>query len=340
MKIRTIGPSEAPQWEQYVMSSPRTIAWHAYRWSEAVSATYPGTEFFPLVAEEDGRFLGVLPLYRVRTAPTQLISVAYAVAGGIAADTDESARELLNAAIELSSKLGATRITLKQYRYPVNGMLTTDDNYFNRELSLSIGASRIWDQLSPVNRQAIEAAEAHEVDLDYPSRQVDVFYEFLLRFMTRAGVPCPSKKWVQALLDQDMYAIAFLRVDGKLMAATMAKAFKKTVSFPFTCMRDQSLAASQATYALYWRLIEYFAGQGYEIAHSGRMPNSEDVSAYRLGWGGTKHPYYYQYYPQSQTTTEYRTKRGWKRDVFTACWKRMPTQLTGVIGPRIAARFP
>jgi hypothetical protein len=38
--------------------------------------------------------------------------------------------------------------------------------------------------------------------------------------------------------------------------------------------------------------------------------------------------------------TEYRNKRGWKREIFTACWKRMPKRLAGAIGPKIVARFP
>jgi hypothetical protein len=341
MNIKTITPTDAARWEAFVESCPKTIAWQSYHWSRAVDDNY-NYEFHPIAAEDDGRIRGIFPLYRLRGqhGPTRLISVPFAVAGGIAAETDEAGRLLLDAGIELATRLGSNGITLKQYRYPAPGDLKSDTNYFNRELDLSMGHSRIWDQLADGNKQEIEAAEKDELTLEYPVSNVTLFYDILLGFLTRSGVPCPARRWIQTLLDLKMYSIALLRRNGRPAAATMIKTFKTTVSFPYTCMADDREPSVRAAYALYWRVIKRYADEGYKIFHSGRMPNSEDVPAYRRGWGGEKHQYYYQYHPNTGGATEYGTKRGWKRTVFLGCYKLMPKPLAEVVGPRIVAKFP
>lgn len=341
MKVIAIAPADMARWEDYVQSSPRTVAWQSYHWNQAVTRNYDA-EFHPLAVEEEGTIRGILPLYRLRgpKASSRLISVPFAVAGGIAANDTAAAQALLDAGIELSQRLGMNGITFKQYRYPAPGSLKLDANYFNRELALQMGVSPIWDQLEERNRRAIEAADKRALTLEYPLHQIDEFYDLLLGFLTRSGMPCPSRRWIQTLLDLKMYAIALLRYNGRPVAGTMVKTFKTTVSFPYTCNRTASEDSLQATYALYWRLIQGFIAEGYEIFHSGRMPESEDVDPYRLGWGGEKHTYYYQYYPETEGQTEYRNKRGWKRTLFITCWKRMPKSLASVIGPKIVAKFP
>jgi hypothetical protein len=341
MRIIEITPADSARWEAFVESSEKTIAWHGYSWSQAVGQNY-SYDFHPLAVEDGGVVCGVLPLYNLRNTktPSPLISVPFAVAGGVAARDESAGQMLVDAGIELARKLGASGLTLKQYRYPAPGDLMTDANYFNRELSLSPGVPGIWEQLEPHNREAIEAAEKDDLVLEFPSRRLDDFYSLLLLFLTQSGLPCPNRRWIQSLLDLGLYSLALLSRKGRIVAATMTKTFKTTVSFPYTCMGDGSQPFVNCTYALYWRLIQHFAENGYTIFHSGRMPNSEDVPLYRRGWGGVKHAYYYQYYPKTTSLTEYGVKRGWKRNLFTSAWKHLPLSLAGAIGPRIVAKFP
>jgi hypothetical protein len=137
-----------------------------------------------------------------------------------------------------------------------------------------------------------------------------------------------------------MYSIAFLKHNGSIVAGTMIKKYKKTVSFPFTCIPDQTHKSYACVYDLYWKLITTFAEEGLEIFHSGRIPNSDQTDIYRLGWGGTKYTYYNQYYPRGESSTEYKTRRGGKRELLTALWKRLPLAMTRYIGPIIVRQFP
>ena len=342
MRVETIESSLRKDWDAFVLSHPLSIAWQSFGWSEVVAKHYP-LRFYPLAAiEEGGKLSGVLPLYRLldRKGPPTLISVPFAVAGGIVATNQEAEHALLQHAIELAKTEQAERIVFKQYKRRIQGDLQTDENYYNRELDVGRAPDLIWDELADVNKEQIERARKLQPRLEFPSKDVGTFHELLLGHMHRSGIPCPSRAWIQGLVDSGMYEIALYHKGGQVVAATMTKEFKKTVSFPFSCRRPTDAQGSLFLYGLYWELILHFAEKGLDIVHSGRIPNTDETDAYRLGWGGTKYPYFNQYYPPSDRPTEFKRKRGWKRQFFSTGWRYLPRPVAGWLGPRITARYP
>jgi hypothetical protein len=340
VEVAILGPSGREQWDAYVSACPHSVAWQLWEWSEVVAAQY-GLELSPLAAMEGGSIRGILPLYAVkdREGLSDLVSVPHAVAGGIAADSPEAEAALLSGAVDLAGRMGATRITLKQYKCRIAGDLKTDDSYVNRELRLGADLDAVLRTVSDENRRQIERAGALSPSLEYPCQDIDGFYRLLSAHEHRSGVPCPGVAWVHALLGTGMYRVAMLRVGGRVLAATLVKAFKDTISFPYTCL-GPGAEAGVAVYRLYWELICVHASSGARIFHSGRMPRVGSVHAYRQGWGGDPHPYFYQYWPSSVERTESSTKRGGKRALLQAAWKRLPGPVVRALGPRIVRRFP
>ena len=305
-----------------------------------VAKHYPVT-FYPLAAYDTGKICGILPLYHVRTRlrKSALISVPYAVAGGITGNDAAIRTLLLERAIELGRELGGCRITLKQYKSKVEGALLTDTHFYNRELSLSTDLDAIFNGLSETNKNAISQAEKHALSLEYPSQDIDGFFRLLLKHHHRRGLPCVSKRWITDLVGCGMYSFGLIKHEGKSLAGTMVKEFKDTISFPFTCVNAEHYEA-YAPRALYWELIKHFAAQGKCIFHSGRIPKTNETDAYRLGWGGQEHGYYYQYHPDTGTKTEYSQKRGKKRAMIQTCWRRLPKTLARALGPTIVREYP
>lgn len=340
MEAVIITEKDRRAWDEFVMKSPASIAWQGYGWSDVVKRLY-GLEFYPIAVFDGPRISGILPLYHIKgiTGKDALISVAYAVAGGMLADEPVVQGLLLDKAVQLSRRYGSCRITLKQYKIKMEGDLLTDDNYYNRELSLTDDGKELWGRISERNREKVSDALRLGAVLDYPSTDIDTFYKLLLGHHHRRGVPCCGKRWVEALLASQMYSVALFKVKGDIIAGTMIKEFKDTISFPYTFLADDPSAAS-AVYALYFRLVEHFAARGKAIFHSGRIPNSDDTEPHRLGWGGTKYPYFYQYYPNTAARTEYAARRGGKRALVEKYWRRLPLGLAGFLGRRVVKYFP
>ena len=341
MDVIRIDESRKKEWEDYLMENPYAIAWQSFDWSDVVRRNYEA-EFIPLAAY-DGRIRGVLPLYRMEgfLIKNQLISVPYAVAGGIVSDNDEASASLIESAVAMYRKSeGMSGITLKQYKVKAPGDLRVDENFYNAELGLSPDIDEMWSRISQTNQEKIEETRAFSLVLDYPSDSIDEFYKLLLIHHRNNGVPCVAKKWIQDLVSFKMYSIALLRLSGEIVAGTMVKKYKRTVSFPFTSLTSLDARTNLFAYNLYWQLIKNFIQEGFEIFHSGRIPKTDETNEYRLGWGGARYPYYYQYYPGGTGATEFSKKRGKKRQVVSSVFKRMPLGVSRIIGPLIASRFP
>ena len=142
-------------WEQYVEDRP-TIAWQSWKWCDVVKKHY-NVKFFPLVAHDNLKIRGILPLYLIKSplGKCKLISVPYAVAGVIVADNRKIEALLLTKAIELYHSLHCNNIILKQYKTKVNGNLRVDENFYNRELDLTQGVDILWNNLKDVNKANI-----------------------------------------------------------------------------------------------------------------------------------------------------------------------------------------
>lgn len=340
MLVRPINDQEIEKWELFVEDNP-TIAWQSYHWNTVVSKHYH-TKFFPLAAFNNDRICGILPLYAVQTIKKKikLISVPYAVGGGLYADNSEAEKALLDAAISLYQTQSAQQVILKQYKHKIQGPLRTDANFYNRELDLTVGPDRIYNNFEEINKAKIEEGEKYKLSLNYPTKDIDRFYRLLLQHHRLCGIPCVGKKWIEDLIQFGMYNMALLRSDGKVVAGTLVKEHKLSVSFPFTSIPDFSERSIMFAYNLYWLLLKKFSADGKAIFHSGRIPNNNDTFSYRLGWNGNKNNYYYQYYPDTSGTSEFGSKRGRKRQVVSAIWKRLPAGLTAIIGPQIVKYYP
>lgn len=328
-------------WDEFVMKQPYAIAWQLFEWSQLVDKHY-GAQFYPLVVEEGDEIVGILPLYRIKPlkGSPRMISVPHAVAGGMLAKEPQIQKTLLEAAVKIGSDTGVQSLILKQYKMKVAGELTTDDNFYNRELDLRGGPEAVWERITQENRDNVDATEGEPLILEHPAGDLTSFYRYLLKHHRRKGLPCVSKQWVLDLVALGMYSAAVLKRDNHIVAATMVKEFKDTVSFPFTCSSGGTHADNLPVYRLYWDLMSKYSELGFGICHSGRIPKTDDVDPYRMGWGGTKYPYYYQYYPQTQQATEFAHKRSWKRELFSSVWKLMPLSVAGFLGPYVVRQFP
>lgn len=341
MKVRIIEASEREAWDSYVMGNPKSIAWQLYTWYDVVRQHY-NVHFFPLAVFEADKIRGILPLYYYKSMLKQgtLISVPFAVAGGIVADNDEVSELLLNEAIEISKRHDNCRIVLKQYKYKIPGALSSDENYYNRELTLVRDKDELLNQISENNRDKIEEAKNAGFEIVYPAANINEFYKVVNIHHHRNGIPCVTKKWIKLLIDSGMYSMAIINREGKAVAATMVKEFKDTISFPFTSLMGESELHYLGVYNLYWHMISTFAQTGKGIFHSGRIPINDETSKFRLGWGGEKFQYYNQYFPQSVVNTEYSQKRGKKRELFTNVWSHLPRPLINLVNPFLVKQFP
>ena len=145
MRIEIINETKRDSWEAFIDKQPKAIAWQSYKWNDVLKKHY-NIDFYPVVAYEGNEIKGILPLYNLKTGRNKsvLMSVPFAVAGGIVSTDAESENLLLNKAIEIANETNNSRIILKQYKHKVAGSLSTDENFCNKELNLSTNIDTVW----------------------------------------------------------------------------------------------------------------------------------------------------------------------------------------------------
>src|SRR5262249_44941371 len=119
VRVRSLLPGEDSRWDAFVGWHPEGTFFHLSGWGRVVRETF-GHEQHYLVAEEGRRWVGVLPLFLVRMFQVRrpylgrnLVSVPYAVYGGVLADSPAAQEALLARAGELARERDAGFVAMR-----------------------------------------------------------------------------------------------------------------------------------------------------------------------------------------------------------------------------------
>ncbi len=102
-------------WDEYVTSHPQGSVYHASRWGALIQNSFNHKTFFLTVMTQKG-FSGVLPLVFMKSKMfgKNLVSMPYFNYGGLLADENSAAEQLIAAALILKKELRADYIELRQ----------------------------------------------------------------------------------------------------------------------------------------------------------------------------------------------------------------------------------
>jgi FemAB-related protein (PEP-CTERM system-associated) len=106
--------SSAARWDAFVMSCPQATFFHRAGWQRILQDVFRHDTYF-LYAEVDDRIEGVLALAHVKSLlfGHSLVSLPFAVYGGVAASSPEAADALERSAQELGRQLGVAHLEMR-----------------------------------------------------------------------------------------------------------------------------------------------------------------------------------------------------------------------------------
>src|SRR5262245_16600926 len=116
--VRSLGRDE---WDAYVATKPEATGYHRWRWREIIETAF-GHDTEYLAALRADTVVGILPLvlFRSRLFGSFMVSVPFVNYGGVIADDEEAADELLKEAERLASRGGFSHVELRhrERRFP------------------------------------------------------------------------------------------------------------------------------------------------------------------------------------------------------------------------------
>lgn len=295
--VRELLPGEDARWDAYVEAHSEGTFFHLTGWRKIVEDTFKHEPNY-LVAEDRGEWVGVLPLFRVKSPilGQNLISVPYAVYGGVIATHEAASSLLLNEAQALGRRMKADYVELREMR-DLGGTLHASDLYVTFRASLPEDPAQVLPQIPKRARAEVRRARDRyglqfELSDDLPS-----FYRLFVANKTRLGSPSLPYRWFEALREQFGPRVVLHMVrepDGTPIAGVMSFCLGDIIYAYYS----GALFAKNKTGVnnfIYCKIMEWAVERGFRVFDFGRSRRDSGPAAFKKNMGFEGRELFYQY---------------------------------------------
>lgn len=328
--------------EEFVRQSAEARLCHMPAWTLMVQNTF-GHKGYYLVAREGGRLCGVLPLTHVRSRlfGNRLISQPFSDYGGPLALSPAVSDALYEAAVEIAKDCRCKSMELR------NTTLLSHELYLRKDkismcLPLTAEAGEVWQGLRHKTRNRVRKAERNGFCVSSGGQELlQPFYRVWTVRMRELGTPCYPRRLFSSIMEtfpaQSRIFLATIR--GAVAAVLFTYSFKGRVQCSWGAALRRYDGASP-NYILNWKAIEYFCAGGMELYDFGRSTVGSGQHTFKERWGATPVNLYWQYWTPPGRTLHLARPENPKYRRKTEVWKKLPLQVTRVLGPHISCSLP
>jgi hypothetical protein len=211
-------------WNAFVEQHPGASGYHLTGWRPIFENVF-GHRTHYLSARRGDRMVGILPLveFRSHVFGRFAVSLPFLNQGGVVAEDDETARALVERAIEVarSGSLHHMELRHEQRRFPD---LADKQHKVSMRLGLPGTADALWNALDRKVRNQIRKAEKSGLVIESGgSELVDAFYEVFAENMRDLGTPVYPRAFFAAVMERfpARTRIHVVRLDGEVIASSL-----------------------------------------------------------------------------------------------------------------------
>lgn len=341
LRLIEAAPEDAARWDAYVEKAGEASLFHLFGWRRVIKAAY-GYEAVYLMAEREDRIVGVLPLIDVRSGlfGRNLISTAFTVGGGVAADDEEARGALARAAVEEGRKRRVGYVELRSQRAALEGWTVKKDVYagFAKEAAAdeAKNLAEIPKRRRADLRKGLNALSAGELAADFDS-DPDIFYALYAEAARDHGTPVFPRGYLNALAGvfKDRLEILTIWAKGKPVAALASFYFRDRTMPYYIAARAEARAFRAQDLAL-WLAMRRGVARGAPVIDLGRSKYGAGSFDYKLHWGFAPAPLEYQYALIGAQETPNVNPDNPKFALAVSAWRRLPLPVANLAGPILA----
>ena len=273
-RIKRLGLIDADaqlRWDAFVLACPQATFFHRAGWQRVLHEVFRHATYF-LYAEVDGRIEGVLPLAHVRSLlfGSSLVSLPFAVYGGVAANNEAAATALEAAAQKLAQQLGVAHLELRNVQarhadWPAQDLYVTFRKPILAEEDANMQA--IPRKQRAMVRKGIKNELRGEVDAG-----VERFFPLYADNVHRHGTPALSRRYFEGLLREfgaDAEVLTVVAPDGRALSSVLSFYFRDEV-LPYYAGDHVDARDLAANDFKYWELMRRACEKGLKIFDYGR----------------------------------------------------------------------
>jgi len=340
VKVKRLN-DECGAWNEYVQKNEKSTFFHQIGWKNVVEKTFGHKPYYLFVENSIG-ICGILPLFSVKSRlfGKSLISVPYAVYGGICADDEESENLLIEAAIKLAGEENVKYLELRNIDR-CNHNLPHNDVYVTFRCKVPAAIEDCLISLPPKARSNVRKAIRHGLELEMGIDKLDEFYNLYAITMKDLGTPVYPFSLITNIVDefQDNIKIFNVKLDKKTVSCGMAFTFKDTVMGYYGGWLKEYRSYFVNNF-LYLKNMEYAVENGYKFMDYGRSRKGTGIYHFKRHWGVEPQDLYYQYYLHGLKEIPQANQSNPKFDLPKKIWQKLPVSVTKWMGPKITKSTP
>jgi len=342
LRILPLRVENEAEWDRFACNHPAASFFHQIGWKRVIEKTY-GYRPFYFYAERCGKITGIAPSFLVSSWLTGscLISLPFAVYGGVCANDAESERALI-AQLEI---LGARRkVEYLELRTRAGELLPgyrANPRYSTFTITLTPDTEALYSGFPKDIRYMIRKGEKAGLRSKRGLDQLDDFYQLLSINLKRLGTPAFPRTLFQNIINEfpKHVDLTVLYLKELPVAGAMSFLFRDQMQ-PYYIGSTEEAKKVAANNFLWWELIKLAAETGCRTFDFGRSKKESGNFDFKKKWNPEIESLNYQVRLIRRTEMPNFSPANPKFNFATAAWKKMPLGLTQVLGPHIVRWFP
>ena len=326
----------ARRWDAFVHACEGATFFHRAGWQEVIANVFRHRTYF-LYAEQDGVLQGVLPLAHVNSLlfGNSLVSLPFAVYGGVAAVTEVAVIALEAEAQRLAQALGVDHLEMRNTRrrhtdWPAQDLYVT----FRKQILPDEEANllAIPRKQRAMVRKGVKNGLVSRID-----ENVDGFFALYADNVHRHGTPAMPKRYFAALraeFGDDCEVLTVVAPDGRALSSVLSFYFRDEV-LPYYAGDDEQARELAANDFKYWELMRLGCARGLRVFDYGRSKQGTGSFSFKKHWGFEPTPLHYEYRLYTRESVPQNNPSNAKYRLFIEAWKRMPISMANWLGPHI-----
>jgi FemAB-related protein (PEP-CTERM system-associated) len=228
-RIHALTSETEAEWDAFVQRHPAATLFHNIGWKRVMQETY-GYRPFYFYCERNGHITGIAPAFLISNWMTGrcLISIPFAVYGGVCADDPESEAALLGRLEQVAEEERVQYFEIRNRRGAILPRYEANPRYATFTLPLVRDTEALYKSLPKDIRYMIRKGEKAGLTVKRGPELLDTFYYLMTVNLRRLGTPAFPRVLFQNLLREypSQVEITAVYSGSKPVAAGMSFFFR------------------------------------------------------------------------------------------------------------------
>ncbi|MFT6051240.1 MAG: FemAB-related protein (PEP-CTERM system-associated) [Halioglobus sp.] len=337
VSVREMTAADSDLWDEFVTGCDDATFFHRAGWKTVLEEAFGHRTFF-LMAELEGKVVGVLPLAQIKSLlfGNSLSSLPFCVYAGIAAISDAGNSALREAACRLAEQLGVDALEFRDSEATLAGW-SGKDLYFTFRKGIvtdnDANLKAIPNRQRAMIRKGIKSGLISEED-----SQTARLYRVYSESVRNLGTPVFTRKYFDILQAEfgDDCRILMIRDGDEDVAGVMSFYFRGEVLPYYGGSIRRARSIPGCNHFMYWELMRRSADEGISSFDFGRSKAGTGPYSFKKNWGFSPEPIPYEYYLVKGDSVPDVNPSNPKYKLLIETWSRLPLFVANIIGPPLA----